>query len=93
MLGVWRYANVLLGVLRRLACDNVKLANLPLVSILVELPSGRRGLNSKCPRPLGAPGTKKEEEEIDAVYCNNEIMSLKDYNCVLNVCQHIESCT
>jgi hypothetical protein len=59
-------------VLGRLACGCVKLTNLPLVGILVELPSRRRGLNSKCHRPLGVSGTKKEEEEIDIVYFNNE---------------------
>jgi hypothetical protein len=59
-------------VLGRLACDHVKSANLPLVCILVELPSRRRGLNSKCCRLLGIPGAKKEEEEIEVVYFDNE---------------------
>ncbi len=49
-----------------------KLANLSLAGILVELPSRRRGLNSKFWRPLGVPGTKREEEQIDVVYFDNE---------------------
>jgi hypothetical protein len=48
------------------------LANLSLAGILVELPSRRRGLNSKFWRPLGVPGTKREEEQIDVVYFDNE---------------------
>jgi hypothetical protein len=58
-----------LVVLRRLAHDHIKSANLPLVGLLVELPSRRRGLNLKCHRLLGIPGAKKKEvEEIDVVY-------------------------
>jgi hypothetical protein len=57
-----------LVILERFAWNHVKLANLPLVGILVELPSRRRGLNSKCHRLLGVPGAKKEEDEIDVVF-------------------------
>ncbi len=45
---------------------------LQLEGVLVEHPSRRRGLNSKCCWPLGISGAKKEEGEIDAVYSNNE---------------------
>jgi hypothetical protein len=45
---------------------------LPLVGVLVELPSRKRGLNTKCCRPLDLPDVKKEEEQINAVCLGNE---------------------
>jgi hypothetical protein len=67
MIGILQCANLSLVVLGRHACNRIKLVDLPLVGIIVEVPSKRRGLNSKCCRPLGVPGTKKEEEEVNVV--------------------------
>ncbi len=36
-------------------------------------------------KSLMQPDAKKEDEEIDCVYSNNEKYDLKDYKCVLNV--------
>jgi hypothetical protein len=55
------------------ACQCSCLEKTPqLVGVLVELPSRRQDLDSKCCRPLDLPGAKKEKEEIDIVYFNNE---------------------
>ncbi len=43
-----------------------------LEDILVELPSRRRGLNSKCHRPIDVTSAKKEEEEIGVACFDNE---------------------